>query len=532
MKQKLIASFVLALFSFLTATQIYSQIKIDDKSSLSYLKNNLFALASDEFQGRETTTNGEKLAASFIAAELEKYGVKPFGDNGTYFQTFDLLSSGYELDTKISLLDNSGSKITDFLLGDDFIKSSRELADESFAKQTTEIVFAGYGITADEFGYDDYANVNVKGKTIIVLSGEPYSEKEDFFGGSKPTAYSNPESKIKLAKENGAVGVLMVLDDRMRGFWKYAKEFGTQPSLTFMSKETGKSSSDIPVFMIGESCTEKLLAGEELSYKKINTMLKEKDYPYAFELKKKFNYDIKPFAKILNGRNVIGLVEGTDPKLKNEYVVLSAHYDHIGTRGNIVNNGADDDGSGTVAILESAHLLAKAKENKRSIVILFNTGEEKGLLGSQFATENGSFMKEVVANINMDMVGRESIDSLHCIGSDKLSTEFAKIIKEENSKTVNFILDYKYDDPNDRNRFYYRSDHYNFAKKGIPVVFFFDDMKVDYHKPTDDVEKINFEKILKAVKLSSSIAIHVANLDHKLVVDKKVEEEQPRQRRQ
>ena len=284
--------------------------------------------------------------------------------------------------------------------------------------------------------------------------------------------------------------------------------------------------------MIGESCTEKLLAGEELSYKKINTMLKEKDYPYAFELKKKFNYDIKPFAKILNGRNVIGLVEGTDPKLKNEYVVLSAHYDHIGTRGNIVNNGADDDGSGTVAILESAHLLAKAKENKRSIVILFNTGEEKGLLGSQFATENGSFMKEVVANINMDMVGRESIDSLHCIGSDKLSTEFAKIIKEENSKTVNFILDYKYDDPNDRNRFYYRSDHYNFAKKGIPVVFFFDDMKVDYHKPTDDVEKINFEKILKAVKLSSSIAIHVANLDHKLVVDKKVEEEQPRQRRQ
>lgn len=139
-------------------------------------------------------------------------------------------------------------------------------------------------------------------------------------------------------------------------------------------------------------------------------------------------------------------------------------------------------------------------------------------------------MKKVVANINMDLIGRESVDSLNCIGSDRLSTEFAKIVKEENSKSVNLVLDYKYDDPNDQNRLYYRSDHYNFARKGIPVVFFVDDMKVDYHKPTDDGEKINFEIILRAVKLSSNIALHVANLDHKVVVDKKIEEEQPRQR--
>lgn len=229
---------------------------------------------------------------------------------------------------------------------------------------------------------------------------------------------------------------------------------------------------------------------------------------------------------------MIGWIEGTDPLLKNEYLVLSAHYDHVGIKGDVVNNGADDDGPGTVAVLEAAHILAAAEANKRSITVLFNTGEEKGLLGSQYATENGSFMKEVVANINMDMVGRESVDSLHCIGSDRLSTEFAKIVKEENSKTVNVTLDYKYDDPNDLNRFYYRSDHYNFAKKEIPVVFFFDDMKVDYHKPTEDVDKINFEKILKTVKLSSNITLRVANLDHKLIVDKKVEEEQPRQRQQ
>lgn len=522
------------MFAFLflyTAAYIFPQIKVDDKTSLNYLKNNLQVLASDEFQGRETTTHGEKIASLVIASELDKYGVKPFGDNGTFFQNFDLLSSGYAEDAKIYLLDKSGSVVAGFMLGDDFIKTLRGLADESFSKQTTGIVFAGYGITAIEFNYDDYADVDVKGKTVLILSGEPYSEKEEFFSGSKPTPYSNAESKIKQAREKGAVGILVILDERMKGFWKYAKDFATQPSLTFIPKEPVETSKNIPVFTVGENCAEKLLAGEELSFDKINVMINEKEYPHAFELKKKLQYDIKPFLKIVKARNVIGLIEGTDPNLKNEYVVLSAHYDHVGTRGEVVSNGADDDGSGTVAVLEAAHLLSAAKNNKRSIIALFNTGEEKGLLGSQYATDNGIFMKEVVANINLDMVGRESIDSIHCIGSDKLSTEFAQIVKEVNSETVNFVLDYKYDDPQDKNRFYYRSDHYNFARKGIPVVFFFDDMKVDYHKPTDDVDKINFGKILKTVKLATNIALHVANLDHKVVVDKKIEEERPRQRR-
>lgn len=531
MKTKLTKSLIISFICLLNTSFVFSQIQADDKTSLTYLKNNLQVLASDEFEGRETTTRGEKLASLFIASELGKYNVKPLGDNGTYFQNFDLLSSGYALGTKMYLLNKADSILSDFFLGEDFIKTSRGHVDSSFAKLTTEIVFAGYGITAKEFNYDDYANIDVKGKTILILSDEPYSERDDFFNGAKPTPYSNTESKIKLAKEKGASGVLFVLDERMKNFWKLIRDYATQPSLAFITKEGEETVKNIPIFTISEKFAEKLLADEKFSFEKINEMLKAKELLQTFELNKKLGYDIKPFSKIVHARNVIGVIEGTDPILKNEYVVLSAHYDHLGTRGSVVSNGADDDGSGTVAVLEAARLLAASNQNRRSIIVLFNTGEEKGLLGSKFATENGSFMKNVVADINMDMVGRENTDSLHCIGSGKLSSEFAEIVKEENAKTVNFVLNYKYDDPKDPNRFYTRSDHYNFAKKGIPVVFFFDDMRADYHRPTDDVEKINFEKILKTVKLSSNIALHVANLGHKVVVDKKPEEEQPRQRR-
>jgi len=531
MRLKHSAIIITAFFVLITSSSILAQIKVNDKSSLIYLKSNLQVLASDEFEGRETTTRGEKVASLFIAGELEKYGVKPFGDSSTYFENFDLLSTGFSPESKIALLDNSGATIADFTMGDDFLRSSRVFADSSFAKQTIGIVFAGYGITAKEFNYDDYANIDVKGKTVLILSGEPYSEKDDFFNGAKPTPYSNTDSKVKLAREKGAVGVLIILDERMKSFWNRLKDFVTQPSISFISKEPQENIKNIPVFTIGEKFVEQVLSGEKFLINNINETLKAKGIPQAFELNKKLRFDTKPFSKILKARNVIGLIEGTDPKLKNEYVVLSAHYDHLGVRGGVVNNGADDDGSGTVSVLEAMRVLSANGKNKRSIIGIFHTGEEKGLLGSRYATENGSFMKGVVADINMDMVGRESIDSLYCIGSDKLSTEFAKIVKDENTKTVKYVLNYKYDDPNDPNRFYSRSDHYNYARKGIPVVFFFDDMRADYHKPTDDVDKINFEKLLKTVKLSSNIALHVANLNHRLVVDKKPEEEQPRSRR-
>jgi Zn-dependent M28 family amino/carboxypeptidase len=240
-------------------------------------------------------------------------------------------------------------------------------------------------------------------------------------------------------------------------------------------------------------------------------------------MKKQITFDLKDNSKTKYAMNVVGIIEGNDPKLKNEFVLLSGHFDHVGVNNGVVFNGADDDGSGTVSVLETARILNENKLNKRSVIALFCTGEEKGLWGSSFAAENSTFIPNTVADINIDMDGREHPDSIYAIGSNKLSTEYYNLIRDVNSKTVKLGLGYKFDDPNDKERFFYRSDHYNFALKGIPIVFFFDDMKADYHKATDDVEKINFEKVLKVVKLSANVALKAANLNHRIVVDKKLE---------
>lgn len=452
------ARFLFSILLLLLAPNIFAQLINSDKSSIVHIKANLQVLASDEFEGRETTTRGEKLASLYLAAELEKYGIKPYGDDGTYFQNFNLLSSGYAIESKIALLDNSGLSISDYMLGNDFIRSGRGYADSSFASQTTGIVFAGYGLTRTEYNYDDYANIDVKGKTVLIFSGDPVTEKTNAPSAALMNLI-NIETKVKLAREKGAIGVFIIVDERLKYFWDRIKEFGTQPSISFISKEPQEAVKNIPVFTVSDKFVEKILAGEKYSYEKLNELLKTKESLHSFEINKKLKYSVRTFSKIINARNVIGLIEGMDPKLKNEFVVLSAHYDHVGTRGGVVSNGADDDGSGTVAVLESIRMLSTERKNKRSILALFNTGEEKGLLGSRYATENGMFMKEAVVDINMDMVGRESIDSLHCIGSNKLSTEFAELVKEVNANTVKYNLNYKYDDPNDPNRFYTRSDH-------------------------------------------------------------------------
>ncbi|NNG26879.1 MAG: M20/M25/M40 family metallo-hydrolase, partial [Ignavibacteriaceae bacterium] len=255
-------------------------------------------------------------------------------------------------------------------------------------------------------------------------------------------------------------------------------------------------------------------------FEEISTEVENGELPGSFSLNKKVRFDYKVYKEIRNSRNIIGIIEGTDEELLDEYVTFGAHYDHVGIKEDEIYNGADDNGSGTVAILETARRLSLLNKNQRSILVIFHAAEEKGLLGSKYLTNNGAFMEDLVVNINVDMVGRESIDSIFCIGSDKLSIELYELVQVVNDETVELVLDYTFDDPNDPNKYYYRSDHYNYAKQGIPIVFFYDHMLEDYHQPTDDVEKINFKKIEKISTLITELALRISNLDHKLVVDK------------
>jgi len=230
-----------------------------------------------------------------------------------------------------------------------------------------------------------------------------------------------------------------------------------------------------------------------------------------------------------DSENIWAFIEGSEKP--EEIVVISAHYDHIGVKNGEVYNGADDDGSGTVALLEIAKAFQKAKNEgygpKRSILILHVTGEEHGLHGSRYYSENPLFpLANTVADVNIDMIGRrdeahkDSNNYIYLIGSDYLSSDLYTICEEVNKKYTNLFIDYKYNDREDENRFYYRSDHYNFAKNGIPSVFLFNGVHADYHKASDEVDKIEFDALTKRTQLAFTIAWEIANRDKRLLVDK------------
>nr|WP_314490663.1 M28 family peptidase [uncultured Chryseobacterium sp.] len=230
-----------------------------------------------------------------------------------------------------------------------------------------------------------------------------------------------------------------------------------------------------------------------------------------------------------DSENILAFVEGSEKP--EEIIVISAHYDHVGTKNGVVYNGADDDGSGTVAVMEIAKAFQSAKKAgngpKRSILFLHVTGEEHGLFGSEYYSDNPVFpLANTVVDLNIDMIGRDDPENrgkkyVYVIGSDMLSSELKVINEAANKKTVNLELNYKYDDPKDPQRLYYRSDHYNFAKNNIPVAFYFDGIHEDYHKPTDDVEKIDFTMLQKRAQLVFATAWEITNRPARIIVDRK-----------
>jgi len=500
---------------------LFAQSSVVNETGLIYLKSNLGFLASDELEGRETATRGALLAAKFISQELYKYGVKPFGDDDTYFQFFNIMVRRVEPETELTIINSDGtSKVLKF--GDDLYLSKEQLPSDKYNGNESNIVFVGYGITGEDYNYDDYKGIDVNGKVVLLQSGIPSMNNESISETDKKK-FSKRSYKYDNAKIHGAAGILIIPSERILRYWGFMKKRALSPSISLLNiDELDKNA--IPVIFLSELSVNDLLSDEKYSYNEILEASEINKPLLGFNLTKKIIFNYKTNSEIKEARNVIGIIEGTDEQLKNEYVVLTAHYDHEGIVNDEIYNGADDNGSGTVAILEAGRRLALLKENKRSIIIAFHTGEEKGLLGSKYLTENSDFMSDVVSNINIDMVGREDTESIYSIGSGKLSTELYELVESVNSETVKFELDYTFDDPNDPNRYYYRSDHYNYAKHNIPIVFFYDHMTEDYHKPTDDVDKINFEKIEKISTLITELALRIANLDHKLKLDIKVEE--------
>jgi Peptidase family M28/PA domain len=509
---------MLVVLILTSSTLIFSQPALSlNNNSYKYVKSNLEFLASDELEGREATTRGEKIAALFISEELEKYGVLPFGDDGSYFQDFNMIVSRFSKASNATFLNGSDDPKV-FLNGSDVVYSSRPLPSNAFNNREYEILFVGYGIFSEEDNYDSYENINVEGKVVLLINGTPKQDGQEFLSKKTLAKYKRSTAKTKLAQSKGAIGVIVFPNEETLIYWDYMKTWATLKSFKLEEEiDTLKNEDNIPTLMLNDKSAVALLLNEEQDYESLKELINPK--PESFKLESKISFVYNIIAENRIARNVIGLIRGNNESLKNEYLTLGAHYDHEGIKKGEIYNGADDNGSGTVTIMEVARRLAFNNDNERPTLIIFHTAEEKGLKGAKYLTNNSEFISDVIGHINIDMVGRKSEDSIYCIGASKISTELGEIVEEVNSKTTNFVLDYKFDDPNDSQRLYYRSDHVHYANKGIPIAFFYDYMKKDYHKSSDTVEKINFNKIVKMTDLIYNLVLRISNLDHKLSVD-------------
>ncbi len=487
----------------------------------SEMKALLDVLASDEFEGRETGTVGNKKAAQFIAEQFRNFGLPQIGDSYSYFQKVSFTRAGWN---KINFVANEKRYKN---LYDYFAFPSTNAANPSL--DAKEITFLGYGI--DDQNYSDYKGVNVSGKVLMIYSGEPKNPKGEYLVSKSkvPSEWGTDfRKKVAIAHQKGAKAVILIDADLRKKIDKNRNALirsGLQMGEGEMPK--GKFANNL---FVSPKVAKDIIGKKFKKVVKSRKKIEKKGVSKAVKLPADINIVMDKNEGGLKGDNVLGYIEGTDPKLKDELVIITAHYDHLGIRGNDIYNGADDNGSGTSTVIEVAQALTEAKKAgkgpRRSVLVMLVTGEEKGLLGSKFYTEFPIFpLSKTVANINVDMVGRidkkykDNGNYVYVIGADRLSTELHTINETVNANYTNLILDYKYNEKSDPNRYYYRSDHYNFAEKGIPAIFYFNGTHDDYHMTTDTAEKIDFEKMENIGKLVFLTAWELANRDKRIEVD-------------
>lgn len=517
--------FILSSLSYSCGTAQNASLNIEDpfdvanpstyanSITLDELKTDLYLYASDEFEGRETGASGQKKAVEFLKKQYIDLGIPSPIETDDYFQEVPL-EVAKSPTASISINEKTYEHLTDFI-------SFSSNSSEEFS--VSEIVYAGYGI--DDEKYSDYNDIDVKGKVVLVISGEPKNEDGTYIisGTKKSSNWSamrqEYSAKSDVAIQKGAKALIFYNNDifpmMSRRYQSIEKSGGS-------GRMALKGNSDnMFVFLIGDTIKNVILP--ELNNEMTSSEI---------DLDLKVNYENE--SEQIQSENVLAYIKGSEKP--DEIVVISAHLDHEGIKGEDIYNGADDDGSGTVAILEIAEAFKLAADKgygpKRSILFLHVTGEEKGLLGSRYYTDIDPVfpLENTVANLNMDMIGRtdpkrESTNRnyLYLIGSDKLSSELHQISEEVNAKYCNIEFDYTFNDENDPNRFYYRSDHYNFAKNNIPVIFYFNGTHDDYHQPSDTADKIDYDLLENRTRLVFYTAWELANRENRIVVDKATE---------
>ena len=482
------------------------------KSNSTGLYDHLKFFASDEFEGRETGTRGQRMAADYLIEYYKSLGFEPY-DGENYTQMVPLINSQLT-EGSVSIKENNYNLLDDFLVFPGI---------QTISLENKSIVFAGLGIKEEE--WDDYQNIDVKGKVVVVLDGDLRTDGKTNWGKSS-------NMKRVQAEKQGAEALVVLMDDEEYKQVKGRMKFYMQRKSTSINRDKEGEGTSIPTFIFPISASDSWFDGvkRKRTAGDFQNLISKKNKSFTTNLKVLWNHNIIKEREEYEAANVLAYLPGTDSLLSNELVVITSHYDHIGIVDGKINNGADDDGSGTVTVLEIAETFMQAVKDgngsRRSVLFMNVVGEEKGLLGSEWYSDNPIFpLENTVANLNIDMIGRvdeahEGNDNyIYLIGSDKLSTELHSISEKANEDSVGLELDYTFNAPDDPNRFYYRSDHYNFAKHNIPVIFYFSGVHEDYHGPGDDYEKIMYNKTAKVGRLVYHTAWELLNRDEKIVVD-------------
>jgi hypothetical protein len=511
------------------------------------LKQWLTYIASDELQGRQMYTEGLGLAAGYIEGHLESWGVKPAGDEGGYLQTVRVL--GVKTTSRSSVTVRVGNDTRTFKDGEGVTFPRNAGVRRTLTIDRVE--FDGYGLDAPGVGHYDLRGKPVKGTAVVFLGAAGPREidasayRRILAGRSRyaieqlgAAATIGPASNARRGTANGGPAGNGGGPNGNGGRPANAPDFTTSQRLDRVIP---------PALTATDEFFEFLFKNAPVPYEELKRKADAEDPLPSFHLENvtitiSIDADYAVVRTQLTN-NVVGLVEGSDPQLKSTYVAFGAHYDHVGYAQSEVAdgrrpsppgrvtpgkeddriwNGADDDGSGTVALMALARAFAQGPRPKRSLLFVWHAGEEAGLYGSRYFADYPTVpLERIVAQLNIDMIGRNRDDkpseanTVYIVGSDRISSELHAINHQANDELPQpLTLDYELNDPADLEQIYTRSDHYSYASKGIPIIFFTTALHPDYHANTDEVSKIEFPKLARIAQLVYETGLRVANLDH------------------
>jgi Zn-dependent M28 family amino/carboxypeptidase len=493
----------------------------------SHIKSHIRFLSDDLLEGRDTGARGHEVASLYIASEFEKYGLTPGSDDGTYMQRVKFVQANLD-QSSIKLLLNGTQGDVALSYPKQFLTYPNPL--EETTQMAGQLVFVGYGIVAPELQHDDYGTMDVKGKVVVILTGKPKS-----FPSEEGAHFGSSREKMRHASKNGAVGLITIstpTGEKVRPYQNLLN-YLHMPAVRWLDKD-GNPSGVYPLIKgtayFSKEAAELVFKDAELNLEQIYAMLEKDESPKGFNLPMEIQLESKSTHNNISSPNVTAILEGSDPILKNEYVVYSAHSDHIGFAKTVmkdkINNGAMDNASGTSVLMETARLFSLLKKRpKRSILFLAVTGEEKGLLGSDYYAQNPTVpLGSMVANVNLDMpiLTYEFADVI-AFGADHSDM---KSSVAQAAEKIGLELS---PDPMPEQALFTRSDHYSFVKQGIPSVFLVPGfksadpdidgskqlsnfLKTNYHKPGDDLSQaFNWKAATKFAEVNYHIGLTLAN---------------------